>query len=181
MGLTDKLNETPFTTKITILLVIVLLIGGSWYYFYYIDTAAKIERLQAEVEKLSKFKRQLPVLKRQLKKSETEFALYKGEFPSKEEIPSLLVKLTNIIKSEDVLLVSFTPKNAIAKNIYFIKPINISITATYKNCGAVFEDVSKMSRLFKINNFSLTNPKIINSHKVLLNVKFNAETYYFKK
>jgi type IV pilus assembly protein PilO len=181
MGFSDKVESMPFSQKLIVLVVTILLIGGGWYYFYYIDTAKKIESLQAEVNKLSKYKRELPSLKIKYKKALAEYAVYKNELPPKEEIPSLLVKLTNIIKSKNVALMSFTPKKAKPKDIYFIKPIDISLSATYKKCGLVFEDVSKMSRLFKVNNFSLTSPKIINSNKVLLNVKFSAETYYFKK
>ncbi len=181
MEFQEKIDKLSFGAKAAIIVVTVLLIGGGWYYFYYIDAAKKADSLQAEVNKLYKFKRQLPGLKVKYKKAQMEFNKYKNELPVKEEIPSLLVKLTNIIKSEDVSLMSFTPKNAVDKKIYYIKPINVTIVSTYKNCGSVFEDVSRMSRLFKINNFSVTNPKVINSHKVLLHVKFNAETYYFKK
>ncbi len=181
MGFKEKFDDMPFTTKLVILVILVVLIGGGWYYFYYMDTSKKINSLQTEINRLYKYKRELPSLRVKYKKAQAEFAAYKKELPEKEEIPSLLVKLTDIIKSKDVRLMSFTPKNAIAKSIYYIKPIDISIVSTYKNCGLVFEDVSKMSRLFKINNFSITSPKIVNSHKVLLNIKFSAETYYFKK
>ncbi len=181
MGLNDRLNETSNLSKLILFLFIVIIIGGGWYYFYYIDASKKIDNLQAQIYKLSAFKRELPALRAKYKKAQQEFLVYKKELPLKEEIPSLLVKLTNIIKSKNVALMSFKPKNAIEKKVYSIKPIDISITSTYKNCGAVFEDVAKMDRLFKVKNFSLSNPKIINSSKVLLNVKFSAETYYFKR
>lgn len=168
-------------TKALLLLLLIVAIVGVWYYFYYMDTSAKINKLNSSIERLSKFKRELPVLRVKYKKAQEEFAVYKKELPLKEEIPSLLVKLSDIIKSKDVALMSFKPKKAVSKKIYYIKPIDISIVATYRNCGAVFEDVAKMKRLFKVKNFSLSNPKILNSQKVLLKVKFSAETYYFKQ
>ncbi len=181
MNLKEESGRMPSTTKIFLSILVVVVIAGGWYYFYYTDASMEINKLQTSVNKLSKFKRELPILRARYKKAQEEFIVYKKELPLKEEIPSLLVKLSNIIKSEDVSLMSFRPKQAIAKKIYYIKPIDISIIATYKNCGAVFEDVSKMKRLFKVKDFSLSNPKIINSKKVLLHIKFSAETYYFKQ
>lgn len=180
MSLNDRLNETSNLAKIVLFLSIVIVIGGGWYYFYYMDASKKIDNLQAQIDKLSAFKKELPVLRAKYKKAQQEFLVYKKELPLKEEIPSLLVKLTNIIKSKNVVLMSFKPKKAVEKKRFFIKPIDVSITSTYKNCGAVFEDVAKMDRLFKVKSFSLSNPKIVSSSKVLLDVKFSAETYYFK-
>ncbi len=181
MDVKEESGGMSNSSKIVLVLFLIVAIAGGWYYFYYMDTSIKINNLQSSINRLSKFKRELPILRAKYKKAQEEFAVYKKELPLKEEIPSLLVKLTDIIKSKDVALMSFRPKKAVAKKIYYIKPIDISIVATYRNCGAVFEDVSKMKRLFKIKNFTLSNPKILNSRKVLLNIKFSAETYYIKQ
>ncbi len=180
MSINERISETPMLNKIIIVVLIVVLIFGGWYYLYYIDSTKKINKLEKEVEKLSAYKRQLPILRVKYKKAQEEFKIYQKELPIKEEIPSLLVKLTDIIKSEDVALLSFKPKNAVDKRIYYLKPIDIRIVSTYKNCGSVFEKVAKMKRLFKIKDFTLTSPKIVSEHRVLLNVNFSAETYYFK-
>ncbi len=177
----EEFGDTSNKSKIILAILLIVIIAGAWYYFYYMDTSTKINNLQSSIEKLSKFKRELPILRIKYKKAQKEFAIYKKELPLKGEIPSLLVQLTDIIKSKDVSLMSFQPKQAVDKKIYYVKPIDISIVATYRNCGAVFEDVSKMKRLFKVKNFSLSNPKIVNSKKVLLKIKFSAETYYFKQ
>ncbi|AEA34149.1 type 4a pilus biogenesis protein PilO [Hippea maritima] len=172
------------TRKIIIFIVLgVTLIGGLWYYFYYKDASDKIDRLSKDIERLYKYKRQLPKLKAQYKAAQVEFKKYSSKLPLKEEIPSLLVKLNGIIKKEDVVLLSFNPKNAIKSKdgLYYIKPIDIRIRSTYVNCGNVFEKVAKMDRLFKVKNFSISRPEIVSSSKVLLDVKFSAETYYFKR
>ncbi len=162
--------------------IVFVLIIFLWYYFYYSDTSAKITRLRRDISRLYKYKEELPVLMAKYKNAQKEFAQYSKKLPLKEEIPTLLVKLNGIIKSQDVELLSFRPGKAyLAKSkLYYVKPINISMRATYVNCGSVFERVAKMKRLFKVKDFSLSNPKIVNSHKVLINVNFSAETYYFK-
>ncbi len=162
--------------------VIVVLFGLIWYNFYYIDASAKIKKLRREIARLDKYKRQFPVLLARYKKAQKEFKIYSKRLPLKEEIPTLLVKLSGIIKSQDVDLISFKPGRAhLAKNkLYYIKPIKIGLKATYVNCGNVFERVAKMKRLFKVVNFTLSNPKIVNSKTVMINVNFSAETYYFK-
>ncbi len=169
------------SSRIVAIIIAILLIAGGWYYFYYMDTAQKIANLERSVKTLSRYKRQLPLLKAKYKKAQMEFNRYKKELPLKEEIPSLLVRLNNIIKSEDVSLMLFRPRPAVPRDLYFVKPIDVNIIATYRSCGAVFEDISRMKRLFKVKNFVIGNPRIVNTHKVLLNVRFNAETYYFKK
>ncbi|WP_022669686.1 type 4a pilus biogenesis protein PilO [Hippea alviniae] len=161
----------------------VVLVGGLWYYFYYQDTADQINRLQRDIARLLKYKEQMPVLLRKYKRVQSEFKVYSKQLPLKEEIPPLLIKLSGIIKSEGVSLLSFKPKKAIRdkSGIYYIKPISIKIRATYLECGKVFEDVSKMERLFRVKDFTISNPKIINSHKVLVDVDFSAETYYLNR
>jgi len=167
---------------ITVTAIVFVSIAFLWYYFYYTNKSAKIKRLRGEISRLYKYKDELPILMARYKKAQEEFAQYSKKLPLKEEIPTLLMKLNGIIKSQDVELLSFRPGKAyLAKNrLYYIKPINISMRATYVNCGSVFERVAKMKRLFKVKDFSLSNPKIVNSHKVLINVNFSAETYYFK-
>ncbi|WP_025270262.1 type 4a pilus biogenesis protein PilO [Hippea sp. KM1] len=176
------MKDLDFKKALVIALVGVILIGGLWYYFYYKDATAQIDRLSRDIERLYKYKRQLPKLKREYKTAQAEFKKYSSKLPLKEEIPSLLVKLNDIIKREDVVLMNFNPKNAVKSKsgLYYIKPIDIRIRSTYVNCGNVFEKVAKMDRLFKVKSFSLSSPKVINSSKVLLDVKFSAETYYFK-
>jgi len=161
----------------------VILVAGLWYYFYYQDTANEINRLQRDIARLYKYQKQMPILLKRYKKVQEEFKVYSKQLPLKEEIPPLLIKLSGIIKSEGVSLVSFNPKRAIRdkSGVYFIKPISIKIKATYLECGKVFEDVSKMERLFKVKDFTISNPKLINSHTVLVDVGFSAETYYLNR
>ncbi len=163
--------------------VIFILIVFIWYYFYYESASTQIANLRREISRLYRYKSELPALLAKYKKAQEEFGQYSKKLPLKEEIPTLLVKLNSIIKNQGVELLSFRPDNArLSKNkLYYIKPINISMRATYVNCGSVFERVAKMSRLFKVKDFNLSEPKIVNSEKVLINVNFSAETYYFKR
>jgi len=171
-------NRKVILVALFVMLIFVLL----WYYFYYKDTETRINRLRKDITRLYKFKSELPILLVRYKKAQKEFEFYSKRLPLKEEIPSLLVRLSGIIRSQDVDLLTFRPGKAhLAKNkLYYIKPINITLRATYINCGNVFEKVSTMKRLFRIVNFTLSKPKIINSKKVLVYVSFSAETYYFK-
>ncbi len=164
-------------------LIVFVLIAFFWYYFYYESTSNQISNLRSDISMLYRYKSELPVLLAKYKKAQKEFGQYSKKLPLKEEIPSLLVKLNTIIRSQDVELLSFRPGKAyLSKNkLYYIKPINISMRATYINCGSVFEKVAKMSRLFRVKDFRLSKPKIVNSKKVLINVNFSAETYYFKR
>ncbi len=163
--------------------IIFVLIAFVWYYFYYKNTSTQISNLKKEISRLYRYKSELPVLMAKYRKAQKEFGQYSKKLPLKEEIPTLLVKLNSIIKNQDVEFLSFRPGKAhLSKNkLYYIKPIDISMKATYVNCGSVFEKVARMSRLFKVKDFRLGEPKIVNSKKVLINVNFSAETYYFRR
>ncbi len=175
----EELSQKKVVIAAAIIFVLIVFL---WYYFYYSGTSAKIGRLRSDISRLYKYKKELPILLARYRKAQKEFAQYSKKLPLKEEIPTLLVKLNSIIKSQSVELLSFKPGRAhLSRNkLYYIKPISISMRATYVNCGSVFERVAKMKRLFRVEDFSLSDPKIINSHKVLINVNFSAETYYFK-
>jgi len=169
--------------KIVLVIAGLLILPALWYYFYFSDANTRINNLRGEIERLQQYEAKLPVLKRNYIKAKKEFMIYSAQLPLKEEIPSLLVQLNGIVRSEGVSLLSFTPYNAVLSStkLYFIKPISISIRANYTTCGEVFERISKMKRLVKVKNFSITNPKIVNSKLVIMNINFNAETYYFNK
>jgi len=181
MSIYTQFKESEDKQKFIILALIVIVLAGAWYYFFYADHSKKISSLKVEVNKMLRYKRQLPKIRKEYKVAIAEFKNYKKILPLKEEIPSLLVGLSSIIKSEDVSMIRFNPHSPVDKKIYMLKPINISVAANYNNCGAVFEKISKMKRLVKVKDFSMSSPKIVGSNNVVVNVKFNAETYYFKK
>lgn len=176
------MSELDSKKALLVALILLVLIAFAWYNFFYKDKSMEINRLKEKIAELSKYKRELPVLLVQYKKAQKEFKVYSKRLPLKEEIPSLLVRLNSIIKRQGVDLLSFKPRRAyLAKNgLYYIKPINISIRASYVKCGSVFERVAKMKRLFRVIDFTLDNPKIVGTNRVLINVNFSAETYYFK-
>lgn len=181
MSIYSQFKESEDKQKFIILALIVIVLAGAWYYFFYADHSKKISSLKMEVNKMLTYKRQLPKIRKEYKVAQAKFKKYKQILPVKEEIPSLLVDLSTIIKSEDVSLIRFNPHSPVNKKTYMLKPIDISVVANYNNCGAVFEKVSKMKRLVRVKDFSMSSPKIIGSNNVVVNVKFNAETYYFKK
>ncbi|WP_035588709.1 type IV pilus inner membrane component PilO [Hippea jasoniae] len=169
--------------KIALIVIGLLILPALWYYLYFSDANAKINKLRGEIERLQKYQSQLPILKRNYIKAKNEFKVYSAQLPLKEEIPSLLVQLNGIVRSEGVSLLSFSPRNAAlsSSKLYYTKPIAISIKANYTTCGEVFERISKMKRLVKVKDFTINNPKIVNSKLVIMNINFNAETYYFNK
>lgn len=181
MSIYAQFKEYTDKQKFITLALIVIVLAGGWYYFYYMDHSKKISSLENEVSKMLVYKQQLPKIRKEYKAVQVEFKNYEKILPVKEEIPSLLVELSAIIKSEDVSLIRFSPHSPVDKKTYMLKPIDISVTASYNNCGAVFEKISKMKRLVRVKDFSMSSPKIVSSNNVVVNVKFNAETYYFKK
>ena len=181
MSIYTQFKESEDKQKFIILSLIVIALAAIWYYFFYANYSRKISSLKVEVNKMLRYKRQLPKIRKEYKVAIAEFNNYKKILPLKEEIPSLLVGLSSIIKSEDVSMIRFNPHTPVDKKIYMLKPIDISVIANYKNCGAVFEEISKMKRLVKVKDFSISSPKIVDGDNVVVNVKFNAETYYFKK
>lgn len=177
------MSDLDSKKALLVALVLLVLIAFAWYNFFYKDKSMEINRLKEKIAQLSKYKRELPILLVEYKKTQKEFKVYSKRLPLKEEIPSLLVRLSGIIKKQGVDLISFKPGKAyLAKNgLYYIKPINISIKASYVRCGSVFERVAKMKRLFRVIDFTLRNPKVVSANKVLINVNFSAETYYFRR
>ncbi len=177
------MSELDGKKAFLVALVLLVLIAFAWYNVFYKDKSAEISKLHKKIAKLSKYKRELPILLVKYKKAQKEFKIYSKRLPLKEEIPALLVKLNSIIKKQGVDLLSFKPRKAyLAKNgIYYIKPIDISIRSSYVKCGTVFEKVAKMKRLFRVVDFTLDKPRIVNTDKVLIHVNFSAETYYFKR
>ncbi len=180
MGLYEEFASYPFYKKVIVTILTVCLMVGLWYYFYYSSQMVKKNKLKEEIERLYIYKQQLPILEKRYVKAKEDFKKFSKILPVKQEIPSLLVNLSHIIKKENVTLLTFNPKRDIDKGRYVIKPISISMEGDYIQCGSVFEKISKMPRLMKVVSFSIRPVKVMNRHEVLLSMSFNAQTYYLK-
>ncbi|MDD8020476.1 MAG: type 4a pilus biogenesis protein PilO [Acidobacteriota bacterium] len=166
-------------------LVVAVIIFALVFFFFFKPRNAELKSLQESRQKLEKEVEVLKEKKKELDKIEAELVILSATLkdleqiiPQKKEIADILRRIQQLAYDSHLNVLKFQPKGEVKKDFYAEWPINIEISGTYHNLGIFFDKLSKFSRLFNVDNFSIS--ALNNQTDVLtINSKFVATTYYF--
>jgi len=166
-------------------LIVAAVIFALVFFFYFKPRNAELQDLRESREKLEKEVQVLKEKKKELDKIEAELVVLNATLkdleqiiPQKKEIADILRRIQQLAYDSRLNVLKFQPRGEAKKEFYAEWPINIEISGTYHNLGLFFDRLSKFSRLFNINNFSIT--ALSNQTDALtIGSKFVATTYYF--
>ncbi|MGB9835565.1 MAG: type 4a pilus biogenesis protein PilO [Candidatus Saccharicenans sp.] len=166
-------------------LILAVIIFALAFFFYFKPRNAELQSLREQREKLEKEVQVLKEKKKELDKIEAELVVLNATLkdleqiiPQKKEIAEILRRIQQLAYDCRLNVLKFRPQGEIRKDFYAEWPIDIEISGTYHNLGIFFDKLSKFSRLFNVNNFSIT---AVNNQteSVTIGAKFIATTYYF--
>jgi Tfp pilus assembly protein PilO len=166
-------------------LILAVVIFALVFFFYFKPRNTELQDLRESREKLEKEVQVLKEKKKELDKIEAELVVLNATLkdleqiiPQKKEIADILRRIQQLAYDSRLNVLKFQPKGEVKKDFYAEWPINIEISGTYHNLGLFFDRLSKFSRLFNVNNFSVT--ALSNQTDALtIGSKFVATTYYF--
>ena len=128
-------------------------------------------KLRAKKKELDKIQADIIVLGEKLKELEVII-------PQEKETWDILNKMHQLAIDSKLNIVNFSPEKLIPKEFYYEWPIPIEITGSYHNLAIFFDRLSRFSRLFNIDGFSIRSLGQQSSASTI-SASFTAKTYIF--
>ena len=155
----------PFPIKMAACVLAGLFIIGIAWYFFVSDRRTELEGLVAKEATLkSEFEDKqgraanLEPLKQQLAQMELMLQQMLRQLPSKNEMPDLIVDVSQTALAAGISNELFQPGPETAKEFYAEKPISLRMVGTYHQFGAFVSGVASLPRvvIMTMHNISLT-------------------------
>jgi type IV pilus assembly protein PilO len=162
---TKNPGNWPLPIKLTACGFLILVIVGLVWYFYVADKKTELEGLQqteltlrAEFEDKQGRAANLEPLKQQLAQMELMLQQMLRQLPSKNEMPDLIVDVSQTALATGISNELFQPGPETQKEFYAEKPINLRMVGTYHQFGAFVSGVASLPRvvIMTMHNISLT-------------------------
>ncbi|CAN5284131.1 type 4a pilus biogenesis protein PilO [soil metagenome] len=162
---TSNPGSWPLPVKLFACIFTGLIIIGLGWYFLVADRKTELEGLVAEQETLKATfidkqgrAANLEPLKQQLAQMELMLQQMLRQLPSKNEMPDLIVDVSQTALATGISNELFQPGPETAKEFYAEKPINLRMVGTYHQFGAFVSGVASLPRvvIMTMHNISLT-------------------------
>ena len=162
---TSNPGSWPLPVKLFACIMAGLLIIGLAWYFKVSEQRTQLEglvRTQDELKKTFEDKQgraaNLEPLKQQLAQMELMLQQMLRQLPSKNEMPDLIVDVSQTALATGISNELFQPGPETAKEFYAEKPINLRMVGTYHQFGAFVSGVASLPRvvIMTMHNISLT-------------------------
>lgn len=180
-----ELQNLPWYGQLVVFLLIGGLLFGIFYFAYYSDGQSKITSLQTRIEGLDQEINKLTRKKADLKKMQTEveqknamLTKLKEVLPETKEISQILKKIQSIVSSARLEIIRWESQSPVRQKIYDQHPFRISLEGNYHNLGMFFDQLSRLKKIFTVDNLKLS-PHSEMSRQKTIRVEFVASTYTF--
>jgi type IV pilus assembly protein PilO len=144
----------PLPAKVAAGALLGVLLIGAVYWFYIKDQRLELEGLQRQHEALrTEFVEKqgraanLEPLKQQLAQMELMLQQMLRQLPSKNEMPDLIVDVSQTALASGISNELFQPGPETAKEFYAEKPISLRMVGTYHQFGAFVSGVASLPRV----------------------------------
>lgn len=159
-------SSWPVSLKMLIILIGAgaILFAGYWYIIK--DQIVELEtherketRLKAQYLEKKALAVNLPAYKKQMEDMRQRFGLLLQQLPDKNEVPELLIDITQAGLGQGLKFNLFDPGSKSTRDFYAVLPIKISIDGNYHEYGEFISDLSTLSRIVTIGNVKITGKK----------------------
>ena len=181
------LQSLPWYGQLGIYLIIGAVLFGFFYYLQYAPTSKTIDRIETDIEDVESKIRIAERQEGKLKQLKEEIANYEATLeelklilPEESEVSQIIKKIQSIISSARLKIGKFAEQKKSTKKVYIEVPYSISLEGTYHNLGVFFDQLSRLQKIFTVNNLSIVPiKKKISDYSITAN--FNTSTYIYKK
>lgn len=173
---TSNPGSWPLPVKLAACLLVIAFVVGMVWYFVIADMKTELEGLeQQEVGLRSEFEQKqgraanLEPLKQQLAQMELMLQQMLRQLPSKNEMPDLIVDISQTALAAGINNELFQPGPEAAKEFYAEKPIALRMVGTYHQFGAFVSGVASLPRvvIMTMHDISL-RPRSANDTSLVL-------------
>ena len=181
------LQSLPWYGQLGVYLLIGVVLFGFFYYLHYSPTSKTIDKIETDLEDVESKIRIAERQEGKLKQLKEEIANYEATLeelklilPEESEVSQIIKKIQSIISSARLKIGKFAEQKKSAKQVYIEVPYSISLEGTYHNLGVFFDQLSRLQKIFTVNNLSISPIKRkISDYSITAN--FSASTYIYRK
>ena len=159
----NEAGTWPSPVKAAIMVLVCTIVVGGGFYFFTLDqitnlgnAALKEQTLKSEFEVKQKKAANLQDYRDQLTQIEESLDDLIKQMPTKEEIASLLIDISQTGLASGLEFKLFKPDAAISKDFYSELPINIQVIGKYEELGLFVSGLASLPRIVTIHNVNIT-------------------------
>ena len=182
---TNDIGRWPlfFRAVLIAIIFVAVSVGGS-YYFVYRTKALLLEQAEAkEIELKATFVAKqsraanLDAYKVQLKEMEVSFGAMLRQLPSRTEVPSLLVDISQTGLAAGLEERLFQPSSEIKKDFYAELPIKIRLQGSYHDLAQFVSGIAALPRIVTLHDVLIQPERNTGGNDLMLDV--TAKTYRY--
>lgn len=164
---------------------VALVLVALFFFAYYSPrmsnlSSLKKERISVEdeVAKLRLKKKQMDKIEKELAEMGISLKALEAIIPKEREVSEILSQFQQLAYDTRLTITKFTQKKENVKDYYSEWPLQLEITGNYHNLGLFFDRLTRFSRLFMVERFSI-RPLVKQTEAATISASFTAKTYLF--
>lgn len=153
----------PLPVKALVIAIVCVVVAAAGAYFFTLDQVAELETLEkkeldlkTEFEDKQKKAANLDDYRYQLEQIETSLAIMVKQMPTKEEVASLLIDISQTGLASGLEFRLFQPGVPISKDFYSELPINIQVIGKYEELSLFVSGLAALPRIVTVHDVRIT-------------------------
>jgi len=183
-SLEDRFIGLPGWAKGLALLGVLGLLGGAYVALVDSSVSAELEaaqqkhqQLQDQIRDAERREKQYLELTQELANREAVDQQNRRTLPENAEIAAFLQDLNRVAELSGLTIRLVEPRPEQRQELYSKIPVVLALTGRFHQMGKFFYNVSKLDRAISLENIRMTQPKLLPSGEVVIDVDVRATTY----
>ena len=157
-----NIQTIPWYLRVAMFAVVALFVYVGFWYFVTRGTRAETKELNAKIAELLPKNAQAQIASQRLNEfkvayqnRQEEYDELKALLPEQRELTMVLQGLQERARSSKLSLRKFMPKDDVQQDLYSGKRIDVSVTSSFANLRAFFDQMAHYQRIVSITNFEV--------------------------
>ncbi|MGB3051992.1 MAG: type 4a pilus biogenesis protein PilO [Polyangiales bacterium] len=183
-SLEDRFIAIPGWGKALVLVGVLTLLSIGYYALVYNSVSGEVQRgrqtqtqLQDQIRDAERREKQYLELTQELANREVADRQNRRILPEQAEIAAFLQDLNRVAELSGLTIRLVEPRPEMRQELYSQIPVVLALTGRFHQMGKFFYNVSKLDRAISLDNIRITQPKVMPSGEVLIDVDVRATTY----
>ncbi|MDH3653171.1 MAG: type 4a pilus biogenesis protein PilO [Myxococcales bacterium] len=180
----DRFIAIPGWGKALVLVGLLALLGIGYYALVYSSISGEVQRgrqtqeqLQDQIRDAERREKQYLQLTQELANREVADRQNRRILPENAEIAAFLQDLNRVAELSGLTIRLVEPRPELREELYAKIPVVLALTGRFHQMGKFFYNVSKLDRAISLENIRMTQPRLMPSGEVLIDVDVRATTY----
>ena len=183
-SLEDRFIGMPGWGKGLALLGLLILLSAAYYALVYSSVSTdlqsarqKQQQLQDQIRDAERREKQYLELTQELANRETADRQNRRILPENAEIAAFLQDLNGVAELSGLTIRLVEPRPEQRQDLYSKIPVVLALTGRFHQMGKFFYNVSKLDRAISMENIRMTQPRLLPSGEVVIDVDVRATTF----